>query len=104
LPWDKGLDNTVSSIALNAREQGLTGINLLRVNSDGLIHYGQHDGDTLKEGTLDARQAANTPADDSQARMAQLDQQAERQPPQHQTQHQTHSPHVPIPEPMSRAM
>ena len=74
LPWDRGLDNTVCSLARCAREQGLSGINLLRVTSEGQIRYGQHDGLTLKDGTLDARQAANTPAAESMSRLAQLDQ------------------------------
>ncbi|QCB47452.1 hypothetical protein [Hydrogenophaga sp. PAMC20947] len=78
LPWDRGLDNTVCSLARCAREQGMTGINLLRVNSEGQIRYGQHDGITLKDGTLDARQAANTPAADSLSRLVQLDQPAQQ--------------------------
>ena len=76
LPWDRGLDNTVSALACCAREQGLTGINLVRVNSEGQIRYGQHDGLTLKDGTLDARQAANTPVVESVERLAQIDQHA----------------------------
>ena len=98
LPWDRGLDNTVCSLARCAREQGLSGINLLRVNSEGQIRYGQHDGLTLKDGTLDARQAANTPATESLSRLAQLDQAVQTQTPsaqaapQHQVQMQVSAP------------
>lgn len=79
LPWDRGLDNTVCSLACCARENGLSGINLLRVNN-GQIRFGQHEHGVLKDGVLDARQAANTPAADSMSRLATLDQQASREP------------------------
>lgn len=105
LPWDRGLDNTVHSLARSAREQGLTGINLLRVNGEGQIRYGQHDGYTLKDGTLDARLAANTPTGDSVERMAQLDQQpahARHHPPDAQLARL--QAQVQTPEPLTRAM
>ena len=79
LPWDRGLDNTVCSLARCAREHGLSGINLLRVNN-GQIRFGQHEHGVLKDGVLDARQAANTPAADSLSRLAMLDQQASLEP------------------------
>ena len=79
LPWDRGLDNTVCSLARCARENGLSGINLLRVNN-GQIRFGQHEHGVLKDGVLDARQAANTPAADSLSRLAMLDQQATLEP------------------------
>ena len=79
LPWDRGLDNTVCSLACCARENGLSGINLLRVNN-GQIRFGQHEHGVLKDGVLDARQAANTPAADSLSRLAMLDQQASLEP------------------------
>ncbi|UCU94614.1 hypothetical protein [Hydrogenophaga taeniospiralis] len=79
LPWDRGLDNTVCSLACCARENGLSGINLLRVNN-GQIRFGQHEHGVLKDGVLDARQAANTPAADSLSRLAALDQQADLEP------------------------
>ncbi len=79
LPWDRGLDNTVCSLARCARENGLSGINLLRVNN-GQIRFGQHEHGLLKDGVLDARQAANTPAADSLSRLAVLDQQASLEP------------------------
>ncbi|MCY1555495.1 hypothetical protein D9M68_921650 [compost metagenome] len=64
------------SLAHCARENGLSGINLLRVNN-GQIRFGQHENGLLKDGVLDARQAANTPAADSLSRLAMLDQQAD---------------------------
>lgn len=79
LPWDRGLDNTVCSLACCARENGLSGINLLRVNN-GQIRFGQHENGVLKDGVLDARQAANTPAADSLSRLAMFDQQASLEP------------------------
>ncbi|MDG5974382.1 hypothetical protein H010_03907 [Hydrogenophaga taeniospiralis CCUG 15921] len=79
LPWDRGLDNTVCSLARCARENGLSGINLLRVNN-GQIRFGQHEHGLLKDGVLDARQAANTPAADSLSRLAMLDRQASLEP------------------------
>jgi hypothetical protein len=79
LPWDRGLDNTVCSLACCARENGLSGINLLRVNN-GQIRFGQHEHGLLKDGVLDARQAANTPAAESLSRLATLDQQASLEP------------------------
>ena len=79
LPWDRGLDNTVCSLACCARENGLSGINLLRVNN-GQIRFGQHEHGVLRDGVLDARQAANTPAADSLSRLAMFDQQASLEP------------------------
>jgi hypothetical protein len=79
LPWDRGLDNTVCSLACCARENGLSGINLLRVNN-GQIRFGQHEHGLLKDGVLDARQAANTPAAESLSRLSMLDQQAGLEP------------------------
>lgn len=107
LPWDRGLDNTVCSVARCAREQGLSGINLLRVNNEGQIRYGQHDGLTLKDGTVDARLAANAPATESLSRLAQLDQAVQTQTPsaqaapQHQVQVQVSAPSQ---EPMTRTV
>ena len=107
LPWDRGLDNTVCSVARCAREQGLSGINLLRVSSEGQIRYGQHDGLTLKDGTVDARLAANTPATECLSRLAQLDQAVQTQTPsaqaapQHPVQVQVSAPSQ---EPMTRTV
>lgn len=72
LPWDQGMNNTVLSIAQQAREQGLTGVTHFKA-ADGQIRFAQLDGGVLKEGTMDARLAANTDGHDSMARMAQLD-------------------------------
>ncbi len=97
LPWDRGLDNTVCSLARCARENGLSGINLLRVNN-GQIRFGQHEHGLLKDGVLDARQAANTPAADSLSRLAMLDQQASLElrngMPQGWTQAPVHEPQL----------
>jgi hypothetical protein len=60
LPWNTGLSNTAHAIAASARGQGMSDINLFRV-ADGQIRYGQLDGATLKDGGLDARQAARPP-------------------------------------------
>jgi hypothetical protein len=70
--WDKGLDNTVAAVAHHARAEGLTGINKFHV-SNGQIRYGQYDGYTLKDGSIDARVAANTPAIQSREMLAETD-------------------------------
>ncbi|MCB2018383.1 MAG: hypothetical protein KDF54_12870 [Hydrogenophaga sp.] len=72
LPWDQGLDNTVAALAHQARAEGLTGISHLAVR-DGQIRFAQRDGATLKEGSLDARLAANTPEAVSHERLAETD-------------------------------
>ena len=64
LPWDQGMNNTVYAVAQQARADGLTGINHFNVQ-DGLIRYGQFDGQVLKDGAIDARVAANTPEAES---------------------------------------
>lgn len=73
LPWDQGMDNTVHAMAAEAREQGLTGIDHLKVK-DGQIRFAQQDGFGIREGQVDARTAANTDATDSLAQMASKDQ------------------------------
>ena len=100
LPWDRGLDNTVCSLACCARENGLSGINLLRVNN-GQIRFGQHEHGLLKDGVLDARQAANTPATESLSRLAVLDQQASLEP---RNGMQAGWAQTPVHEPQLRAM
>ncbi|AOW13457.1 hypothetical protein LPB72_10555 [Hydrogenophaga crassostreae] len=77
LPWNTGLSNTAHAIAASARGQGMSDINLFRV-ADGQIRYGQLDGAMLKDGVLDARQAANQPMTDSLERLGQLDQQQQQ--------------------------
>lgn len=64
LPWDQGMENTVHAVAQKASEAGLSRITHLAVN-EGQIRLAEHDGATLKETRLDARQAANTPVDAS---------------------------------------
>jgi hypothetical protein len=100
LPWDRGLDNTVCSLACCARENGLSGINLLRVNN-GQIRFGQHEHGLLKDGVLDARQAANTPAAESLSRLATLDQQVSLEP---RNGMQPGWSQTPVREPQLRAM
>ena len=73
LPWDQGMDNTVAALAHHARANGLTGINQFNV-SGGQIRYGQYDGYTLKDGSINARVAANTPAEVSRDGLLQADQ------------------------------
>lgn len=73
LPWDQGMDNTVAAIAHHARADGLTSINQFHVTG-GQIRYGQYDGYTLKDGSIDARVAANTPVEISQRGLQQVDQ------------------------------
>ncbi len=73
LPWNPGMDNTVAAVAQQARADGLTGINQFNVK-DGQIRYGQYDGYTLKDGSIDARLAANTAEPVSREGLAQTDQ------------------------------
>lgn len=72
LPWDRGMDNTVAAVARQAREDGLTGITHLKAG-DGGIRFAQADGYGFKEGVIDARTAANTPAQASEAALTMLD-------------------------------
>lgn len=72
LPWDAGMDNTVHATARGAREAGMTAITHLKV-ADGTLRFAQHDGYGLKEASMDARVAANTPAAKSLERMEALD-------------------------------
>ncbi|AOW14824.1 hypothetical protein LPB72_20550 [Hydrogenophaga crassostreae] len=74
LPWDQGMVNTVWAAALCARQAGLTEINLANVRRGDLL-LGQHDGLTLREVSLDARKAANTPQQQSMASLEQWDHQ-----------------------------
>lgn len=69
LPWDQGMENTVHAVALGAREAGLSRITHLRVDA-GQIRVAEFDGIGLKEGAVDARQAANRPVDESLQRLA----------------------------------
>lgn len=69
LTWDQGMDNTVAAVARQAREDGLTGITHLKA-SGGDIRFAQAEAYGLKEGALDARAAANTPVQESEAALA----------------------------------
>lgn len=69
VPWDQGMENTVHAVALKASEAGLHRITHLQVNN-GQIRLAEHDGLTLKEAGIDARQAANTPAVESVQKLA----------------------------------
>ncbi|MCU0763614.1 MAG: hypothetical protein MUF76_11780 [Hydrogenophaga sp.] len=80
IAWDQGLDNTVAAVAHQAHVKGLTGIKLFSVSS-GEIRFGQLENHILKDGSIDARVAANTPAAVSHEGLAQVDQAAmQRQP------------------------
>ncbi len=72
LAWDPGMDNTVAAIAQEARTQGMTRIDHFKVN-EGEIRFAQSDGYALKEGSLNAQLAANTPAAASHEALAQAD-------------------------------
>ncbi|MFN3494638.1 MAG: hypothetical protein ACK40L_09040 [Hydrogenophaga sp.] len=72
LAWDTGMDNTVAAVALQAREDGLSGITHFKAGN-GVIRFAQADGVGIKEGELDARTAANTPANDSKLALETLD-------------------------------
>ena len=72
LGWDGGMDNTVAAVALQAREDGLSGITHLKAGN-GAIRFAQADGFGIREGVLDARVAANTPASDSKEMLGALD-------------------------------
>jgi hypothetical protein len=93
LPWDRGLDNTVAAVAYQARADGLKGINHFNVQS-GEIRFAQYDGYTLQEGRVDARLAANTPADQSHERLAQADLAMNRQQAQQVAPQVPHEAHM----------
>lgn len=90
LPWDTGMNNTVSAMACCAKEAGMTAITHFKV-SDGSLRFAQHDGYGLKEASLDARVAANTPATQSVERLEALDH-ADQLPSQHQAPQRTLEP------------
>ena len=76
LAWDQGMVNTVCAAAACARQAGLTEINLFTAR-DGALKMGQHDGLVLREASLDARGAANTPDTQSLAGLEQWDQKSD---------------------------
>lgn len=75
LPWDPGMDNTVCALACQARLRGLDAITHFHVTADGEIRYGHFDGVLLRDGSVDALEAANTPAEASLHQMARADRQ-----------------------------
>lgn len=79
LPWDQGMDNTVAAVARQAREDGLTGITHVKVGG-GEIRFAQADGYGLIEGAVDARTAANTPAQASEDALTMADARTVLQP------------------------
>lgn len=72
LIWDQGMTNTVAAVAHQAQTNGLTGVTHLRA-SGGRIRFAQADAFGIKEGVMDARIAANTPAQYSEAAMLMQD-------------------------------
>lgn len=68
LLWDAGMDNTVHAVAERARASGLTAITHFRA-SGGTLRLAQFDGYGIRETTLHAKGAANTPAHHSLAQM-----------------------------------
>jgi putative chitinase len=75
LGWDQGMENTVYAVAQKAGETGMGRITHLKVDAGG-IRMAEHDGFTLKEGRLDAMQAANTPVNESVQKLAETQQSA----------------------------
>lgn len=69
LPWTPELDNTVLAVATSAQKQGLTGITHFHV-TDGQIRFGQLEDGVLRDGSIDARIAAQTPKEQSAALLA----------------------------------
>lgn len=69
LPWDQGLENTVHAVASRANDAGLSTLTHLRVERGEIVFAGQ-DGGVLKEASIDARTAANTPVDRSMEALA----------------------------------
>lgn len=69
LPWNQGLENTAWALARSAQEAGLSRITHLKADG-GTVRFAQHDGQTLREGRIDAVAAANTPAGQSLQAMA----------------------------------
>lgn len=70
LPWDRGMDNTVAAVAQTAYASGMQSIDRFTVN-EGTIRLGEFDGYTLKDASVDALRAANTPVAESLHVMAQ---------------------------------
>lgn len=84
------MDNTVAALAVAAREAKLTEIELFSVK-DGHIFVAQKDatGYSYNTAQVNAREAANTPIEQSHDRMATVDQQLLVQPQQQSSPSQT---------------
>jgi hypothetical protein len=81
----------------------MSDINLFRV-ADGQIRYGQLDGALLKDGVLDARQAANQPMAESLQRLGQIDQQQTQNQTRERGSQTVEHQQAYVPEPMVRSM
>ena len=73
--WTSGMDNTSMALAVVAREAKMTGIDGLGVK-DGTIYIAQTDRKGIyREAEINAHEAANIPLEQSQQRLAIVDQQ-----------------------------
>ena len=95
--WTEGMDNTVMSLTVVAREAKMSGVDALGV-SQGTIYIAQTDRKGIyREAEINSREAANIPMAQSEQRLATIDQQMLAQEQQQaidnlaQTQHKVHS-------------
>ncbi|MFV0679078.1 hypothetical protein [Ottowia sp.] len=79
LPWDQGMVNTSYAVAAHAGAAGVSRINLFHTDGQ-IIRAGQYDGISVREVTLDAATAANTPQGQSEQQLRALDAQKESTP------------------------
>ena len=96
--WTEGMDNTVMSLTVVAREAKMSGVDFLGVSRDNTIHIEQVDRKGIfREAQISAHEAANIPMSQSEQRLAIVDQQMLAQEQQQtinnlaQTQHKVHS-------------
>ena len=96
-PWTEGMDNTVMSLTVVAREAQMSGVDALGV-SQGTIYIAQTDRTGIyREAEINSLEAANIPLAQSEQRLAIVDQQMLAQEQQQtinnlaQTQHKVHS-------------
>ena len=95
-PWTEGMDNTVMSLTVVAREAQMSGVDALGV-SQGTIYIAQTDRKGIyREAEINSLEAANIPLAQSEQRLAIVDQQMLAQEQQTindpvQTQHKVHS-------------
>ena len=95
--WTEGMDNTVMSLTVVAREAQMSGVDALGV-AQGTIYIVQTDRKGIyREAEINSREAANIPLAQSEQRLAIVDQQMLAQEQQQtidnlaQTQHKVHS-------------